>query len=154
MSRSFNQVILMGNLTRDPELRATSGSGVSICRFGLALNREYTSPTDNQKVEETTFVDIVVWGKLAEVVNQYCRKGKQVLVSGRLTSSSWEQDGQKRSKVEVTAQSVIFTQGSGGGAPPPPIDPAADSRVPASEAPEAIDDKIETDKINIDDVPF
>ena len=154
MSRSFNQVILMGNLTRDPELRATSGSGVSICRFGLALNREYTSQTDNQKVEEVTFVDIVVWGKLAEVVNQYCRKGKQVLVSGRLTSSSWEQDGQKRSKVEVTAQSVIFTQGGGGGMPPP-IDPAsANDRVPASEADETVDDKIETEKINIDDVPF
>ena len=154
MSRSFNQVILMGNLTRDPELRATSGSGVSICRFGLALNREYMSSTDNQKVEEVTFVDVVVWGKLAEVVSQYCRKGKQVLVSGRLTSSNWEQDGQKRSKVEVTAQSVIFTQGGGGGMPPPAEPSGADSRVPASEAPEAIDDKIETDKINIDDVPF
>ena len=154
MSRSFNQVILMGNLTRDPELRATSGSGVSICRFGLALNREYMNTTDNQKVEEVTFVDIVVWGKLAEVVNQYCRKGKQVLVSGRLTSSSWEQDGKKRSKVEVTAQNVIFTQGGGGGMPPPIEPSGADSRIPASEAPEAIDDKIETDKINIDDVPF
>lgn len=151
MSRSFNQVILMGNLTRDPELRATSGSGVSICRFGLALNREYISSADNQKVEETTFVDIVVWGKQAESVSQYCRKGKQVLVSGRLTSSSWEQDGQKRSKVEVTAQNVIFTQGSGGGMPP--VDSSA-AGVPAAEAPEVIDDKIETDKINIDDVPF
>ena len=154
MSRSFNQVILMGNLTRDPELRATSGSGVSICRFGLALNREYMNPTDNQKVEEVTFVDVVVWGKLAEVVSQYCRKGKQVLVSGRLTSSNWEQDGQKRSKVEVTAQSVIFTQGSGGGMAPPIEPPSTDSRIPASEAPEITDDKIETDKINIDDVPF
>ena len=143
----------MGNLTRDPELRATSGSGASICRFGLALNREYVSPSDNQRVEETTFVDVVVWGKQAETVHQYCRKGKQVLVSGRLNSSSWEQDGQKRSKVEVTALSVIFTQG-GGGNLPVPTDPARDSKIPASEAPEALDDKIETDKINLDDVPF
>lgn len=153
MSRSFNQVVLMGNLTRDPELRATSG-GTSVCRFGLALNREYTSPTDNQRVEETTFVDITVWGKQAENVHQYCRKGKQVLISGRLSSSSWEQDGQKRTKVEVVANSVIFTQGGGGAGMPPPIDPGNDSQVPASEASEDTDDKIETDKINIDDVPF
>lgn len=152
MSRSFNQVILLGNLTRDPELRATSG-GTSVCRFGLALNREYISQTDNQRVEETTFVDITVWGKQAESVNQYCRKGKQVLVSGRLTSSSWEQDGQKRTKVEVTAMNVIFTQG-GGGSPPPPVDPANDATIPSSETEAPADDKIETDKINIDDVPF
>ena len=153
MSRSFNQVILMGNLTRDPELRATS-SGTSVCRFGLALNREYISQTDNQRVEETTFVDITVWGKQAESVQQYCRKGKQVLVSGRLSSSTWEQDGQKRTKIEVVALSVIFTQGSGGGGPPAGPNPASDTSVPASEAADSADDKIEADKINIDDVPF
>ena len=151
MSRSFNQVILLGNLTRDPELRATSGSGVSICRFGLALNREYISQSDNQKVEETTFVDIVAWSKLAENVHQYCRKGKQVLVSGRLTSSSWEQDGQKRTKIEVTAQNVVFTQG--GGSMAMPID-SPDSGSQSPKAPKPADDKIETEKINIDDVPF
>ena len=142
----------MGNLTRDPELRATP-NGTSVCRFGLALSREYTNPADNQRVEDTTFVDITAWGKQAEIVNQYCRKGKQVLVSGRLSSSSWEHEGQKRTKIEVVAHSVTFTQGSGGMSQP--SSPAEDStKAPADDAPLPDNDKIETEKINIDDVPF
>lgn len=113
MARSFNQVTLMGNLTRDPELRSTPG-GQSVCSFSLALNRSYKDNSTGEWKEATDFVDVTAWAGLGERVAQYCQKGKQVLVSGRLQSSSWEQDGQKRSKVEVVANDVTFL-GSGGG---------------------------------------
>src|SRR3990167_5601277 len=113
MARSFNQVILMGNLTRDPELRTTP-NGTSVCGFSLALNRSYKGGDDEWK-EVTDYVDIVAWGSLGERVAQYLSKGRAALVSGRLQSSSWEQDGKKRSKVEVVAQDVTFLGGPGAG---------------------------------------
>src|SRR3989344_7778449 len=114
MARSFNQVVLMGNLTRDPELRTTP-NGQSVCNFGLALNRSYKG-SDGEWTEATDFVDIVAWGPLGERVAQYLTKGRPALVNGRIQSRSWEQDVQKRSKVEVVAQDVTFL-GSPGGAP-------------------------------------
>src|SRR6478752_7778097 len=113
MARSFNQVTLMGNLTRDPELRTTP-NGASVCSFSLALNRSYKNAEGNWQ-EVTDYVDIVAWGPLGERVAQYLTKGRPALVSGRLQSRSWEQDGQKRSKVEVNAQDVTFLGGPGGG---------------------------------------
>jgi single-strand DNA-binding protein len=113
MARSFNQVILMGNLTRDPELKAIP-SGQSVVSFSLALNRSYKDQSGEWK-EATDYVDVTAWGPLAERVAQYCQKGKQVLVNGRIQSRSWEQDGQKRSKVEVLAQDVTFLGGGQGG---------------------------------------
>ena len=113
MARSFNQVILMGNLTRDPELKAIP-SGQSVVSFSLALNRSYKDQSGEWK-EATDYVDVTAWGPLAERVAQYCQKGKQVLVNGRIQSRSWEQDGQKRSKVEVLAQDVTFLGGKDGG---------------------------------------
>lgn len=113
MARSFNQVILMGNLTRDPELRQTPG-GQSVCSFSLALNRSYKGSDGNWQ-EATDFIDVVAWGPLGERVSQYLTKGRPCLVNGRLQSRSWEQDGQKRSKVEVVAQDVTFLGGPGGG---------------------------------------
>ena len=89
MSRSLNSVTLLGRLTRDPEIRATS-TGQTVCRFGLALNRVYFNRDTQEKIEKVTFVDITAWGNLAENVSQYCTKGKQILVQGRLESSSWE----------------------------------------------------------------
>jgi single-strand DNA-binding protein len=106
MARSFNQVILMGNLTRDPELRTTP-NGQSVCSFSLALNRSYKG-ADGEWKEATDYVDIVAWGALGERIEQYVTKGRPVLVNGRLQSRSWEQEGQKRSKVEVIAQDVTF----------------------------------------------
>ena len=94
----------MGNLTKDPELRSTP-SGQKVGSFSLALNRSYK--VDDQWQEATDFVDVVMWGTLAERVKQYVFKGRPVLVSGRIQSRSWEQDGQKRSKVEVVANDVI-----------------------------------------------
>src|SRR3989344_9051037 len=112
MARSFNQVIWMGNLTRDPEVRQMP-SGQSVCSFSLALNRSYKG-SDGEWQEATDFVDIVAWAGLGERVAQYLSKGRPALVRGRLQSRSWEQDGQKRSKLEVVAQDVTFLGGPGG----------------------------------------
>src|SRR5580698_934205 len=112
MARSFNQVILMGNLTRDPELRQTP-NGQNVCSFSLALNRSYKSAS-GEWLEATDYIDVVAWGPLGERVAQYLSKGRRCLVQGRLQSRSWEQDGQKRSKVEVNANDVTFLDSRGG----------------------------------------
>ena len=96
----------MGNLTRDPEIRTTPG-GQSVCSFSLALNRQWKDK-EGKPQEAVDFIDITAWGPLGERVAQYCQKGKPVLVSGRLQSHSWEQDGNKRTKVDVLAQDVTF----------------------------------------------
>lgn len=105
---SFNKVLLMGNLTRDPELRRT-GSGSGVCQLGLAVNRQYMGG-DGQMKDETCFVDITVWGKQAESCNQYLRKGSQVFVEGRLRFEQWQDktSGQNRSKLTVSAERVQF----------------------------------------------
>lgn len=113
MARSFNQAILMGNLTRDPEVRQTP-TGQSVCSFSLALNRSYKDASGEWK-EVVDFIDVVAWGPLGERVAQYVTKGRPVLVVGRLQSRSWEQEGQKRSKVEVLASDVTFLGGRDGG---------------------------------------
>lgn len=109
---SFNKVLLMGNLTRDPELRFTS-SGSALAKFGLAVSRKYKAGEEWK--EEVCFVDITVWGKQAENCAEYLSKGRPVFIDGRLQFSSWEtDDGQKRSKLEVVANMVQFL-GQGGG---------------------------------------
>lgn len=113
MSKSINQVILMGNLTRDPELRTTP-SGQSVCSFSLAVNRSWQGQDGTQQ-DAVDYFDITAWGKLGELVNQYLTKGRRCLVQGRLSQRSWEQDGQKRSKVEVVASDVTFLDGGGAG---------------------------------------
>jgi single-strand DNA-binding protein len=120
---SFNKVILMGNLTKDPEVRYTP-SGSAVATFGLATNRRYRQGEEMK--EEVCFIDIVVFGKQAETSGQYLSKGQGVIVDGRLQQRRWDaEDGQKRSKHEVVAQSIQFLpkrQGGqeegGGGAPP------------------------------------
>src|ERR1700722_17687269 len=114
MARSLNQVFLMGNLTRDPELRQIP-SGQSVTSFSLALNRSYKDASGEWQ-EATDYIDCVAWGPLAERVSQYLSKGRRCLVQGRLQSRSWEQDGQKRSKVEVVASDVTFLDSRGSGA--------------------------------------
>mgnify|MGYP001774526696 CR=1 FL=1 len=103
---SFNKVILMGNLTRDPELRVTP-NGNSICKLGLATSRVY-STRDGERREETTFVDIDAFGKQAEVISKYMRKGRPIMVEGRLKLDQWESDGQKRSKLGVILENFQF----------------------------------------------
>lgn len=120
---SFNKVILLGNLTRDPELRYTP-QGSAVCEFALALNYVYTNKQTGQKVEEVSFIDIVAWGKTGEICAEYLKKGRQVMIEGRLKQDRWEaQDGKKMSKVRVTAENVQFVGsrpeggGAGGGGP-------------------------------------
>ena len=159
MARSFNQVILMGNLTRDPELRTTP-TGQSVCNFGLALNRSYKGG-DGEWVEATDFIDIVAWGPLGERVAQYLTKGRPALVNGRLQSRSWEQDGQKRSKVEVVANDVTFLGGPGGssaaGAPRDDSqadEPATPKKSSSKKEEEVVIEDIGDEPINLDDIPF
>ena len=107
MAASMNKVFLMGNLTRDPELRYVP-SGTAVANFTVAVNRPYKDGTGEKK-EEVSFIKVVVWGKMAEVCGEYLSKGRPVLVEGRLKSRAWEaQDGQKRSALDVVATSVQF----------------------------------------------
>lgn len=152
MARSFNQVTLMGNLTRDPELRTTP-NGQSVCSFSLALNRSYKG-ADGNWIEATDFVDVTAWGPLGERVSQYVTKGRPVLVSGRLQSRAWEQDGQKRSKVEVVAQDVTFLggRGEGGDSGSAPVGNET-SAAPAPKKDVAIED-ISDEPIDLSEIPF
>ena len=106
---SFNKVILLGNLTRDPEMKMTP-SGQPICKFGLAVNRTYTGQ-DGQKKEEVTFVDVDAFGKQAETIGKYVTKGRQLFVEGRLKLDSWEKNGEKRSRLSVVLESFQFMDG-------------------------------------------
>lgn len=124
---SMNRVVLLGNLTRDPELRSTP-SGTSVANFGLAVNRRWTN-RQGEKVDGVDYFNIVVWGKLAELCSDYIHKGSPVALEGRLQSRTWETEvGQKRSVVEVVAENIQFL-GKAGAKNAPDLD----SRV--SEAP-------------------
>jgi len=159
MARSFNQVTLMGNLTRDPELRTTP-NGASVCSFSLALNRSYKN-ADGNWTEATDYIDIVAWGPLGERVAQYLSKGRPALVSGRLQSRSWEQDGLKRNKVEVVANDVTFLGGPGGGGGGAPASDDMDQtpapavkRSSSKKEEDVVIEDIGDEPINLDDIPF
>lgn len=163
MARSFNQVILMGNLTRDPELRQTP-NGQNVCSFSLALNRSYKG-ADGTWQEATDYIDVVAWGPLGERVAQYLSKGRPCLVNGRLQSRSWESDGQKRSKVEVNAQDVTFLGGAGdggqgggnGGGGYQRSDSGSGSSskpAPSKKKDDVVIEDIGNEPINLDDIPF
>jgi len=149
---SFNKVILMGNLTRDPELRYTP-KGTAIARIGLAVNRTWRTETGEQK-EEVTFVDVDAFGRQAETLAQYLKKGSPILVEGRLRLHTWEdkQTNQKQSKLRVDLENFRFVgpaQGREGGAPEAPRSrpaAAAAASEPVSEPP--------ADLPSDDDVPF
>jgi single-strand DNA-binding protein len=148
---SFNKVILAGNLTRDPELRYTP-KGTAIARLGLACNRKWKSETGELK-EEVTFVDVDAFGKQAETIGQYLKKGRPILIEGRLRYDTWEdkQTKQKKSKLSVVLENFQFldsgNRGEGGAAEAPAARPAA-AAAPAPEGGEA-DGHPEGD-----DVPF
>ena len=152
---SFNKVILIGNLTRDPELRYTP-KGTAIAKIGLAVNRVWTSESGEKK-EEVTFIDVDIFGRTAENVGQYMRKGRPIMVEGRLKLDQWDDKttGQKRSRLGVVAETVQFLGsasggGEGGGAPAaaPRQRPVAAAGAPAGEPLEG-DAPPESD-----DVPF
>jgi single-strand DNA-binding protein len=114
---SFNKVILLGNLTRDPEVRYTP-KGTAVTELGMAVNRVYTAD-NGEKREETTFVDVTLWGRTAEIAGEYLKKGRPVLIEGRLQLDSWDdkQSGQKRSKLKVVGEGLqlIGSRPGGGG---------------------------------------
>src|SRR6267378_6147752 len=103
---SFNKVILLGNLTRDPEVRYTP-KGSAVCDLGIAVNRVYTTDSGERR-EETTFVDVTLWGRTAEIAGEYLKKGRPVFIEGRLQLDSWEDktSGQKRSKLKVVGEGL------------------------------------------------
>jgi|GEM_PF-123696 len=123
---SFNKVILVGNLTRDPEVRYIP-SGTAVCDISLAVNSQWTDKKTNERKEEVTFVDVTLWGRTAEIAGEYLAKGRPVLIEGHLNLDSWEdkETGQKRSKLKVVAESMQLlgsrdgggsgTSGAGGG---------------------------------------
>lgn len=161
MARSLNQVTLMGNLTRDPELRQTP-TGQNVTSFSLALNRAYKS-ANGEWQEATDYIDCVCWGPLAERVAQYLSKGRRCLVQGRLQSRSWEQDGNKRSKVEVLANDVTFLDSRGGGDDNSGYSGGSDSGSSSDDKPkptkqtkkdDVVIEDIGDEPINLDDIPF
>ena len=140
---NFNKVILVGNLTRDPELRYTP-KGTAVARITLAVNRTWKSESGESK-EEVSFVDVDIWGRQAEVISQYMKKGRPLLVEGRLKQDTWEDKNtkQKQSKLKVVLESFSFIDsnrgdsGGGGSAEAPRPRPAAASPAPAPEGGEA-----------------
>jgi single-strand DNA-binding protein len=145
---SFNKVLLLGNLTRDPEVRYTP-KGSAVADLGIAVNRQYT--LDNgEKREEVTFVDVTFWGRTAEVAGEYLKKGRPVFIEGRLQLDTWDdkQSGQKRSKLKVigeTMQMLGSRQGEGGGDAGAPRAARTSASPPKSSAPAEPDD---------DEIPF
>ena len=155
---NFNKVILAGNLTRDPELRYTP-KGTAVAKLGLAVNRTWTTET-GEKREEATFVDVDAFGKQAEVIAQYLRKGRSLLVEGRLKLDTWDdkQTGQKKSKLGVILESFSFldsgnrTPGGDGVAPAAASTPRPPRPAPSSNAPAP--DSADAPPPDDDDVPF
>ena len=155
MARSFNQAIIMGNLTRDPEVRSTP-SGQQVASFSVATNRVWNDASGERK-EVADFHEIVAWGKLADLAGQYLAKGRKVLIVGRLQTQSWEKDGVKRSRTEIVASDISFLDRAGdapagGGGE---FSQASNAR-PVKKSDDVVIEDLDstTDTINLDDIPF
>ena len=152
MAKSFNQAIIMGNLTRDPELRAIP-SGQQVASFAVATNRTWNDPSGERK-EAVEFHEVVAWGKLGELAAQYLAKGRKVMVIGRLQTQSWEKDGVKRQRTEIVASDINFLDSPGGSANAAPAEAeTAPSRSRKSDD-VVIEDLDDAAKVNLDDIPF
>lgn len=161
MARSLNRVELIGNLTRDPELRYTP-SGAAVCTFGLATNRSWTTD-QGEKHDESEFHTIVAWNKLAELCSQFLVKGRKVYVEGRLATRSWTgQDGQQRSRTEIVIHDMILLDNKGQGAVSDEGGTTVQQKPPAaSKSKKQQTDKqeedipgAETEDVAPDDIPF
>ena len=132
----LNKVMIIGRLTRDPELR-TIPSGANVCSIGLATNFVYNNKETGQKVEQVEYHNVTLWRKLGEIANQYLKKGRRVYIEGRLQTRSWDaQDGSKKYRTDIVADNMIMLDGaSGGGATAPATEEAPSS--PKPEAPAA-----------------
>lgn len=160
---SLNKVMLIGNLTRDPEIRYTP-KGQAVTDIGLAVNRIYSTES-GEKREEVTFIDITLWGRTAEIVHQYCKKGRPLFVEGRLQLDTWDdkQTGQKRSKLKVIGDGIqlLGSRDSGGGGSDPggsnqnyggPSPPASRPATPPTPSPAP--DSPPPDHDDEDQMPF
>lgn len=148
---SFNKVILVGNLTRDPELRYTP-KGTAVAKVGIAVNRRWTTETGEQR-EEVTYVDVDAFGKQAETISNYLKKGRPILIEGRLRLDTWDdkQTGQKRSKLGVVLETFQFLDSNRAGGDGVPAEPRpARAAAPAVAPPPAADEP----PMPEDDVPF
>lgn len=137
---SLNKILLMGNITRDPELKFTP-KGTAVCQFGLAVNSSYKSG-DGEKREEVTFFDIEAWGKVAELIAEHCKKGKPIYIEARAKTETWDdkQTGQKRSKMKFVLEQFQFLGGKDDDRAPGPDRPTGQpagrsTRPPPSSAP-------------------
>lgn len=138
----YNRVILLGNLTRDPEVRYLP-SGTAVATFGIAVNRVYNDRQTGERKEEVCFVDVTTFGRNAEICGEYLHKGRLVLIEGRLRYSTWEtEDGQKRSKLDVVAENIKLM----------PL--SAQPSQPAEEPPIEEAAEIEEEPFSEDDIPF
>lgn len=158
MAGSYNKVLLMGNLTRDPELRHLPNSNTAVCKFGLAINRRYRT-ADGEQREEVTFVDCDCFGKTAEMISQYMKKGRPLFVEGHLRLDQWEKDGQKQSKLKVVVDNFQFIdskpggdEGGGGGGGGSRSYGNAGSGAPRSAAPSKASNNYEP--VGEEDIPF
>ena len=146
MARGFSKVIIMGNITRDPELRSTP-SGTQVCGFSVAVNRNYRDGSGEQK-ENVSFFDCSAWGKSGELIAQYAKKGSGILVSGRLEQRSWEdKEGQKRSRVEIVVEDFNFIGGADGGA-------SGSKSASGAAASDVAPDDISDEPIDLSEIPF
>ena len=147
MARGFSKVIIVGNITRDPELRTTP-SGTQVCGFSVAVNRNYKDNSGEQR-ENVSFFDCSAWGKSGEIIAQYAKKGSGILVSGRLEQRSWEdKEGQKRSRVEIVVEDFNFVGGANGDG-----GNGGSSKSSAASSDVAPDD-ISEEPIDLSDIPF
>ena len=154
---SLNRATIIGNLTRDPEVKQTP-SGQSICTFSVATNRSWNGQ-DGKKQEATDFHNVVAWGKLAEICGQYLSKGRKVYIEGRLQTHDWEgQDGVRRYRTEIITENMIILDRPGSGAPSGSASAGKPFSVPAftPPAPPMQDDPAPNpdDEIKIEDIPF
>lgn len=149
MAKGFNKVILMGNLTRDVEMRTTSG-GQSVANFSLAVSRSWKGQ-DGQQQEQTSFINCVAWGKVGEIIEQYTNKGTPLLVSGRLDQRSYEdKDGNKRTAVDVVVEDFNFIGGGRGD----DSSSSPRSSAPAKKSDDVVIEDIDDKPIDLSEIPF
>lgn len=142
---NLNKAMIIGNLTRDPEIRTTP-SGQTVANFSVATNRIWTN-TQGQKQEAVEYHNVVAWGKLAEICGQYLGKGRKVYVEGRLQTRDWEgQDGIKRYRTEIVAENMIMLDRSGVG--------DVDEKAGQSEATAAVSEAPQEEEIKVENIPF
>jgi single-strand DNA-binding protein len=151
MAKSLNQVTLLGRLTRDPELRQTP-NGASVASFSMALNRSYKDSAGEWQ-EQTDFIDCVAWGPLAERLEKMVKRGQRLLVSGRLSQRSWEQDGQKRSKVEVVISDMTLIEAAGEGGDSS-FGGGSDESTQNSPSSDVVVEDVSDEEIDLDSIPF